>query len=97
MTSRSAGPLPNTPSFGGHGKGATDRTVKYIADSAVKNISSDDGQTIVPTDTIDGGVTEPCGGVGILQDRSCSCHGLILADASQQQPVAPAPGFAGPT
>ena len=62
MTCSSTGPLPNTPSFGGHGKGATDRTVKYIANSAAKNISSEDSQTIVPTDTIDGRVTEPCGG-----------------------------------
>jgi hypothetical protein len=33
--------------------------VKYIANSAAKNISSDDSQMIVPTDTIDGRVTEP--------------------------------------
>ena len=33
----------------------TDRMVKYIANSAAKNISSEDSQTIVPTLTMFGG------------------------------------------
>jgi hypothetical protein len=37
----------------------TARIVKYIANSAAKNISSEDNQTIVPTDTIEGRVREP--------------------------------------
>ncbi len=35
--------------------------VKYIAKSAAKNISSEDNQTIVPTLTMFGRLTAPCG------------------------------------
>src|SRR3954451_431713 len=57
---RWTGPSPLTPSNGGHSAdGVTARTVKYIANSAAKNISSEDNQTIVPTDTIEGRVSEP--------------------------------------
>ena len=59
-TCRWTGPTPLTPSDGGHSAdGVTARIVKYIANSAAKNISSDDSQTMVPTDTIDGRVREP--------------------------------------
>ena len=37
-----------------HSSGLTDRTVKYIANSAAKNISSEDSQTIVPTAVVSG-------------------------------------------
>src|SRR5689334_969001 len=40
----------------------TDRIVKYIANSAEKNISSEDSHTIVPTDTMLGRVREPWDG-----------------------------------
>jgi hypothetical protein len=40
----------------------TARIVKYIANSAAKNINSEDSQTMVPTDTIEGRVSEPWGG-----------------------------------
>ena len=39
--------------------GLTDRIVKYIANSAAKNISSLDNQTMVPTLTRLGRVREP--------------------------------------
>ena len=34
--------------------GLTDRIVKYIANSAAKNISSEESQTIVPTAVVSG-------------------------------------------
>src|SRR5213592_4891407 len=39
-----------------------DRTVKYIANSAAKNISSLESHTIVPTLTTFGRIREPCDG-----------------------------------
>jgi hypothetical protein len=38
----------------------TERIVKYIANSAAKNISSEESQTIVPTLTMFGRLTAPC-------------------------------------
>ena len=47
---RPANQMLRWTSSGGHGSGSvTCRTVKYIANSAAKNISSDDSQTMVPT------------------------------------------------
>src|SRR4051794_25934973 len=43
---------------GGHGSPVTARTLKYMANSAAKNISSDDSHTIVPTLTMLGRVRE---------------------------------------
>ncbi len=40
----------------------TERIVKYIANSAAKNISSEESQTMVPTLTMLGRVREPCAG-----------------------------------
>ncbi|GAA0630175.1 hypothetical protein GCM10009547_37390 [Sporichthya brevicatena] len=40
----------------------TERIVKYIANRAAKNISSDDNHTIVPTLTMFGRLTAPCAG-----------------------------------
>src|SRR3954469_25012226 len=56
----------NTPEYGmsismpcgGHGWAVTDRTVKYIANSAAKNMSSLESQMIVPTLTRFGRVNE---------------------------------------
>src|SRR5690606_14917082 len=44
-----------------HSSGTAARTVKYIAKSPAKNISSLESQTIVPTDTGFGRLTVRCG------------------------------------
>src|SRR5436189_4092455 len=51
-----------TTSSGGQLDALIDRIVKYIANSAAKNISSLESQTIVPTLTVLGRVREPCDG-----------------------------------
>src|SRR5215831_3344705 len=45
---------------------STDRMVKYMANSAAKNISSDDSQMIVPTLTRFGRLVTPRGGAASL-------------------------------
>src|SRR5664280_1104799 len=51
------------PSVGGQAPVFTDRIVKYIANSAAKNINSDESHTIVPTLTMFGLVTDPWEGI----------------------------------
>src|SRR5581483_451068 len=53
-----------TTSFGGQFFALTARTVKYIANSDAKNISSDDNQTMTPTLTRLGRFSAPCDGAG---------------------------------
>ena len=76
-----------TTSFGGQFGSFTARTVKYIANSAAKNISSEDSQTIMPTLTRLGRFSDPC-------DGSCSIsgsggHGGILPVAGSGCRVTP--------
>ena len=53
--------------------GWTDRTVKYIANSAAKNISSEDSQTMVPT-------TDHVGSVGRMR-RGARADAVAVATA----------------
>src|SRR3954470_10001402 len=52
----------STTPLAGHAGSLIDRIVKYIANSEAKNISSLESQTIVPTLTTLGRVSEPCDG-----------------------------------
>ena len=55
-----------TTSFGGQFGSLTARTVKYIANSAAKNISSDESHTITPTLTRLGRLRDPWAGAGSI-------------------------------
>ena len=74
MTCRCTGPTPGgEPSTGGQFDSFIERTVKYIANSAAKNISSEDSQTMVPTETMDGLVRAACGGASSRASAATAC------------------------
>src|SRR4051794_17054447 len=66
-----------TTPCGGQSVALIERTVKYIANSAAKNISSLDSHTIVPTLTTLGRIREPCEGTlssAVADATSSSCQ-----------------------
>src|SRR5215468_3500709 len=78
---------------------STERIVKYIANSAAKNISSDDSQTIVPTLTRFGRLAGDRGGVcghGVIittsrrrasGDPPCRCRGTSARPRGRYDPL----------
>src|SRR5215212_1543457 len=70
-----------TFSFSGpvtHCSGATDRIVKYIANSPAKNISSLESQTIVPTEAMFGRLTTACVGPVSTADAVATQSSMAL-------------------
>src|SRR5690348_9586139 len=69
-----------TTSGGGQFGSLIDRTVKYIANSAAKNISSLESQTMVPTLTTLGRIRElPCDGTLSSACAEATAHILSVA------------------
>src|SRR4051794_10368879 len=73
----------------GHTGSLIDRIVKYMANSAEKNISSLDSQTMVPTLTTFGLVNEPCDGT--FSRAVAEATAVILAARSRQRLHDPRP------
>ena len=69
-----------------HSSGPTARIVKYIANSAAKNISSLESHTIVPTLTMLG--RSWCPGAGMPGCRCCR-HAVIIAPTTHGTPPRP--------
>src|SRR4051812_44373284 len=78
----------STTSFGGHLGSLIERTVKYIANSAAKNINSLDSHTIVPTLTTLGRMSEePCDGT--LSSAVADATAPILSGAWSERGLTP--------
>src|SRR3954471_11789143 len=76
-----------TTSLAGHTGWLTERTVKYIANSAAKNMSSLDNQTIVPTLTTLGRISDPWDGT--FSSAEADATALIFTGPAPFRPTTP--------